>query len=562
MALDQERQRHTLLATVLTFTSLPVLLVGYVLGVAFLPALGYSWLTFLAVAAILAWLVLGLRRKPTSDSAPRIGRQHWPHHVIGWSRMLFIGLLSCWLGLMIWSVACPSGPDAPAKAAPELIRVMTWNVHCGQDEGPPWQQFDWPARKHSLRAVLDQAQPDILCVQEATPDQVAFLEKILPKFHRVGIGRDGEAGGEHCAIYFSQQRFEMLDGSTFWLEEPIDQPRAGSALDVKRICTMVRLRDGLSRRTIRVYNTHLYLTEGRRLPAARLILDHIAAGDTADAVLLTADFNAGPSAPSRRLFIEAGLADSAERAAKPVGQATFHNLYGIGFWSIDGILVDMHWRVLNHLILKAKPRNTYPSDHFALLADLELSRGPVHGDAPSRDGSLRLQPPKPNATAQAKACGYPSRRRALGARVGVVEDGLGLLFAKATPGIAVLGILVPKNGHREQGCINRAGLADGQRPDRDPGRHLYDGQERIESLQRLGLHGHAEHRQHRLGSDHPWKMRGAAGAGDDYLEAAPFRGTDVLEQAIRRAMRRNHLHFMRHVELFKRVCHVAHGFPV
>jgi endonuclease/exonuclease/phosphatase family metal-dependent hydrolase len=227
-------------------------------------------------------------------------------------------------------------------------------------------------RKQALRMALDQARPDILCVQEATPQQVAFLEETLPGHRRVGVGRDGQSGGEHCAIYLNRQRFTEIDGNTFWLEEPIDQPRAGSALDVKRICTWVRLRDRVSGRTLRVYNTHLYLTESPRLTAAKLILAHVAAGDQADAVLLTADFNASPSAPSRRLFIESGLADSAERAGKPIGKPTFHMFYGIGLWCIDGILVDRHWGVHNHLILDVKPRNTFPSDHFTLQADLSL----------------------------------------------------------------------------------------------------------------------------------------------------------------------------------------------
>src|SRR5262249_47156018 len=224
--------------------------------------------------------------------------------LLGLGRWLLIAVLACWLGLIAWSAVCPGGPDPAAKADPALIRVVTWNVHCGQDEGPPWKRFDWPVRKHALRAALDRAGPDVLCVQEATPDQVAFLEGALPGHRRVGVGRDGASGGEHCAIYFGRQRFEEVGGGTFWLEEPTDQPRAGSALDVKRICTWVRLRDRVTGRTVRVYNTHLYLTEAPRLTAARLILAHVAAGDRADAVLLTADFNAPPSAPSRRLFTE------------------------------------------------------------------------------------------------------------------------------------------------------------------------------------------------------------------------------------------------------------------
>ncbi|MBI3411868.1 MAG: endonuclease/exonuclease/phosphatase family protein [Planctomycetes bacterium] len=376
IVLGQEVREPTLLAMVLTVAAYALLLGVCVVAIAGLPAFGFIWWTFAAVAVFLVWLTLGLQRKAQPLPTSLTSRQRWFRRIRGWARLLFIGVLGCWLGLILWLAFCPGGPVPPPKADPAFIRVVTWNIHCGQDEGLPWKRFDWPARKHALRAALDEVQPDILCVQEATPEQVAFLEETLPGHHRVGIGRDGinpngESVGEHCAIYFNRQRFEQIDGNTFWLEEPIDQPRAGSALDVKRICTWVRLRDNVVGRTLRVYNTHLYLTESPRMTAAKLILAHMTAGDRADAILLTADFNASPSVPSRRLFLEAGLADSAERAGKPTGKPTFQ-LYGIGLWCIDGILVDSKWGVNDHRVLDVKPKNIFPSDHFALLADLVL----------------------------------------------------------------------------------------------------------------------------------------------------------------------------------------------
>ena len=63
-----------------------------------------------------------------------------------------------------------------------------------------------------------------------------------------------------------------------------------------------------------------------------------------------------------------GLTDTAEK-----GKPTFHFFYGIALQSIDGILVDQHWRVHNHLVLDMKPDNMYPSDHFGLMADLAIS---------------------------------------------------------------------------------------------------------------------------------------------------------------------------------------------
>ena len=368
--LDQEVREPTLLAIAITVVGLAGLLALCIVAIAGLPAFGHVWWTFAGVAAGLACLVAGFRRKPPSASTSLTGRQRWFRRIGRSARVVFIAVLAFWLGLILWSMLCPGGPAPPPKADPGFIRVVTWNIHCGQDEGPPWKQFDWPGRKEPLRAALAQILPDILCVQEATPEQVAYLEQSLPGHRRVGIGRDGESGGEHCAIYFNRERFEEGIGSTFWLEDPTDRPGRSAALDAKRICTWVRLRDKSTGRMLRVYNAHLYLWEAPRLTAARLILDNIAAGDAADAVLFTADCNATPSAPSRRLFIESGLADSAERAGAPIGKPTFHMGYGIGLWCIDGILVDRHWRVHNHIVLDMKPNNVFPSDHFGLLADL------------------------------------------------------------------------------------------------------------------------------------------------------------------------------------------------
>jgi len=370
MLANQAVQEPTLLVFALVVTGLILALGVCLLAIASLPAFGYTWWILAAAAATLAWLVWGLRRRPKSSSPNGRGRSL--HRILAPAHLLFIVVLTCWLGLIVWAAFGPGGPNPPPKANAVQIRVVTWNLHCGQDHGPPWKQFNWPVRKHALRVALDHVQPDIFCVQEATPEQVLFIEKVLPGYQRVGLGRDGGARGEHCAIYFNQQRFEEIEGNTFWLEEPIDQPRAGSALDVKRICTWVRLRDRVSGRTLRVYNTHLYLTEAPRLRAAKLILADIAARDPDDAVLLTADFNASPGVPSRRLFAEAGLSDSAVITGQPAGKPTFHGFYGIGLSCIDGILVDKSWRGHNHLILDVKPERTFPSDHFGLLADLEL----------------------------------------------------------------------------------------------------------------------------------------------------------------------------------------------
>jgi endonuclease/exonuclease/phosphatase family metal-dependent hydrolase len=328
-----------------------------------LPALTHGLWPLVAVAAVLAGLLW-------FPAGPRLRLP----------RRIFVGFFACWVVVLGWAQFSHGGPAPAAKSDPASVRVVTWNIHCGQDDGPPWERFDWPSRKHALREALSQAAPDVLCVQEARPGQVAFLEQALPGHDRVGVGRDdGRDGGEYCAIYYDRARFERLDGGTFWLAEPTDTPRPGSAFSVKRICTWVRLRDRDTGRVVRLYNSHLPLTEGPRREAARVILERMAAGDPSDAVVLTADFNASPSAPSRRRFAEAGLVDSAVLAGERPGRWTLH-LYGIPLRCIDGILVGAGGKVERHALLDVKPGNVFPSDHFGLLADLSLTpgRGPQH----------------------------------------------------------------------------------------------------------------------------------------------------------------------------------------
>ena len=290
----------------------------------------------------------------------------------GTARMAVGGVLVCWLGLIAWAAASPGGPMLTPKDDPAAIRVLTWNILLGKEAGVPWTRHNWPVRKQALRSAIRAAGPDILCVQEALEGQVKYLEATLPGHRRVGAGRDdGRSAGEHCAIYFDGDRFELLGNGTFWLEEPVNEPPGRLKLGPKRICTWVRLRDRTTGCTLRVYNTHLYLTEPARLRAGSIILGRIAAGDPTDAVLVMGDFNATPHAPSHRIFAEAGMDSLAARAAQSSPAPTYQ-FYGIRLKCLDDIILSPDCRVRRHRVVDVKPGNTFPSDHFGFLADITL----------------------------------------------------------------------------------------------------------------------------------------------------------------------------------------------
>jgi endonuclease/exonuclease/phosphatase family metal-dependent hydrolase len=338
----------------------------------FLQPYGERGWTALGLAVILGSLILAVTHKRRVSVSTPTGDGRRVPRFLRLAGTVLIGTLGVWLALIGWSGWSSGGAMPPVKSDPRIIRVVTWNILHGTVHGAPWSRFGWPVRKGALERVLLATAPDILCVQAALEEQANGLSDFLSGYSRVGVGRDdGGSSGEFCAIFFDGGRFEVVGGGTFWLEEPTDKPPAHTFFGPKRICTWVRLRDRPSGRAFRAYNTHSYLTERARLVAARVILARIAMGDPTDAVLVTGDFNAPPKTPNRLLFKEAGLESSAKLAGDSRETATYQ-FYGIRLKSLDDVLVDQGWQVDARRVLDMKPGNTFPSDHFGVMADLFL----------------------------------------------------------------------------------------------------------------------------------------------------------------------------------------------
>ncbi len=72
----------------------------------------------------------------------------------------------------------------------------------------------------------------------------------------------------------------------------------------------------------------------------------------------------------------------------------------------------------------------------------------------------------------------------------------------------------------------------------------------------------AQHRQHRLRCGHSGQVRRAARAGDDHLDPALLGGRSIFEEQVRRTVRGNDPHIVRHVQLPQRVRGVLHRLPI
>ena len=96
-------------------------------------------------------------------------------------------------------------------------------------------------------------------------------------------------------------------------------------------------------------------------------------------------------------------------------------------------------------------------------------------------------------------------------------------------------------------------VADGDGRDRDAGRHLHDREQRVEPVELLERHRHADHRErgHRCG--HPGQVGRTACAGDDHPQPAVDGRDRVFHHPLGRAVGRDDAHLERDRELLEHV---------
>ena len=105
----------------------------------------------------------------------------------------------------------------------------------------------WKARRDLVVETIRKMDPDLFGVQEALPQQMDYLTRELPDYHKFGVGRDdGKNRGEYSAIFIRAERLtrDVEEGGTFWLSgTPAAAGSKSWGNGITRICTWTRLVD-------------------------------------------------------------------------------------------------------------------------------------------------------------------------------------------------------------------------------------------------------------------------------------------------------------------------------
>ena len=219
-----------------------------------------------------------------------------------------------------------------------------------------------------------QYMPDTIGVQEASPTWMGYLTNSLKDIYAyVGLGRDGGSNGEHSAIFYRKDRFELVETGTKWMSPTPDVVSKFKESSLNRVFTYAILLEKKSNREIMVVNTHLEHTsaEARNLQVA--VLMNFLKDYTEYPIVLTGDFNANPQSEVYRM-VTAQLADSAKVAQTAEEHYTFHN-YGKSSTYIDYAFVSQKNIAVSHYrVITEEMNGMLPSDHYALVIEYQFMK--------------------------------------------------------------------------------------------------------------------------------------------------------------------------------------------
>lgn len=259
-----------------------------------------------------------------------------------------------------------------ALAFDDSLRVMSFNIRLPVEADGADR---WDVRKPLALRMLREQAPDVVGLQELTPEQAQYLAGQLPGYGYLGRGREADGSGEQMGVFYRTDRLKVIETGDFWLSDTPQRPGSISwGHPHPRMVTWAlfeRVADG---RRFYLLNTHLPYREqdeAARIKGAQAIVDRLSGLPADVPVVVTGDFNTVPDS-AVHATLAAVLADAWEAAPHREGPAdTFHAFSGQAHRRIDWIFTR-GMKVESARTVTTQWDGRYPSDHFPVVVDLRL----------------------------------------------------------------------------------------------------------------------------------------------------------------------------------------------
>ncbi|HMR92146.1 MAG TPA: endonuclease/exonuclease/phosphatase family protein [Chitinophagaceae bacterium] len=267
-----------------------------------------------------------------------------------------------------------------SAAFAQPVKVMTFNIRLNTSSD---SLNAWPYRKDKVASQILFHEAHVLGVQEALHDQMEDLKQRLPRYKSIGGGRDdGKTKGEYSAIFYDSTRLQALSSGMFWLSETPQVPGSKSwDAAITRMVTWAKFRDRISKKIFFAFNTHFdHIGKEARRQSAHIVLQKVKELAGATPAVITGDFNAEPEDEPVQVITDKSnplhLVDAKELSATPhYGPTGTFNAFKNKERNdkpIDYIFLKGKWKVLTHATVSQTWEGRFASDHFAVLASLQL----------------------------------------------------------------------------------------------------------------------------------------------------------------------------------------------
>ena len=268
---------------------------------------------------------------------------------------------------------------------PETFSVMSFNVYVSS--------FNDARTRRVIDTILENT-PSVFGVQEASVAWMNALKNGLNGLYAyVGVGRDRGGSGEHSAIFYRTDKFNLIQSGTKWLSNNPNEegsyctytdPVTGKVhyANFPRIMTYAILERKTDGVRFLYVNTHLdhngnnshEIAEGVRQAQIEILIAEIKKlGDYP--TIVTGDFNVSPGASAYTTMIAGGYLDSSlvakEGEVKPTYNGMDNNYAGaiIDYIFVSPNLADA---VNTYTVCPSKRDGQWISDHNAIIATITL----------------------------------------------------------------------------------------------------------------------------------------------------------------------------------------------
>lgn len=263
---------------------------------------------------------------------------------------------------------------------------MSANIRITGLEADAGTVNEWDSRKEYMIEVIRSYTPDIIMMQEVIYDSYTYCKEQLSDYFAFGFEgpeMDPFTEGYHFigknVIFFSRERYEFISAGCYWLsEDPVIGGSISWETNRARHANWVRVLDRKTGKQMRLIDIHLdHKSQEAKVNQAKLIVHEAAQYGEGFPQIICADFNSRKDSEQVQHFVANGWTDCYDQLNGGVEFGrTAHGFMGFDYPKpgarIDYILTKGAAKAVSCQVLTDHCGDMYPSDHFFMLAEIEI----------------------------------------------------------------------------------------------------------------------------------------------------------------------------------------------